>query len=235
MLKRLFLSSIFGLSLSLLLPAQETPSPEQGTVTTTGKFQPAETPPASGLVPKRELSGEFRVKELGADRVQIGKVIIDRSQRSISFPATVEVRDQNLEYLLVHETGKVHESLLSTPVPARDVHLAVILLAANGKSPKVEISWRKNGPDAVKPLTSLITQKEGAPKLGPGAWEYLGSSFDSRGFIAQREGSFIALIQDPAALIVHRLASGLGRDDVYLPNTKHLPALGVPVKVVLTF
>ena len=68
--------------------------------------------------------------------------------------------------------------------------------------------------------------------MEPGAWTYHGSTIDAAGFAATREGSIIALINDPAALVTNPRP---GRDDdtLHVPNTAKLPVPGVPVKIIL--
>ena len=69
------------------------------------------------------------IKELDAERVQIGDVILNRKTREIRFPAAVNMAGgELLEFALVHTNGKVHESLLVTEVPATHINVAFKLL-----------------------------------------------------------------------------------------------------------
>lgn len=225
-------SLLLALTLPLLAQSQ-TPPPEQGKVKPTGKFQPKA--PANQETKDKVLDARFQIRELDARRIKIGEIIIHRTERTITFPVAVAVRDQLLEYLLVHETGKTHESLLTTKIFPRDLHLAALLLGVNGQSPKIELTWRKNGPDARRLLTEMIGAVEGTAPLASGKWHYSGSTFDSRGFVAQREGSFITVLDDPASLIRHPDAIKLGQDDQFRPAIKQLPPKGTPIKILLTF
>ena len=62
----------------------------------------------------------------------LGEVQVSPSTLAISFPAQVNQRTGLVEYLLVHETGKVHESILKTKVGGQQIHAAALLFA--GKS-----------------------------------------------------------------------------------------------------
>ena len=56
------------------------------------------------------------VKQLDETRFQIGEVTFDKKTREIRFPTKVNMTEGQLEFLVVHENGKVHESLLSTTI-----------------------------------------------------------------------------------------------------------------------
>src|SRR3954466_14443216 len=63
----------------------------------------------------------------------IGEVKIDAHARAISFPAQVNQRAGAIEYFLVHETGKIHESIFKTAVAPRDIHTAALLFSSTNK------------------------------------------------------------------------------------------------------
>src|SRR2546425_4242496 len=64
------------------------------------------------------------IKQIGPDVFQIGSVQFDKSKKTIRFPAKVNMSTGAVEYLLVHSTGKVHESVLKTDVEPYQIHLA---------------------------------------------------------------------------------------------------------------
>jgi len=141
-----------------------------------------------------------------------------------------------LEYALVHQSGKIHESLLSTKISPKALHLAVLLLNGEGKHPEIELFWRKNGPDARVPLNVLIQPVGASPRLEADQWLYKKATLDCQGRLAAlQEGSFITLLNDPKALIQHQVAASLGHDDAYKPFTKKLPFKGAPVRLIITF
>lgn len=61
-----------------------------------------------------------------------GKVRLDATRREVSFPAVVNRRDGPMEYLLVHTSGKTHESVLRTDVQPSQIQMALLLLGAKG-------------------------------------------------------------------------------------------------------
>ena len=132
------------------------------------------------------------------------------------------------------------------------VHLAMLLLGGSSvpvlgefKQPapvpetnalRVELSWRTNDVTVTFPLAQMVSVANGSPK-DPGQpmsldrWLYNGSEFDRWGFAAQREGSLVALIRDPAAL-VNNPAPIAQRPDS-LSHAAVLPAKGTLVRVIL--
>ncbi len=58
----------------------------------------------------------------------IGDVTFDPRSRSIRFPARINQTEGLLEFLLVHQNGKIHESLLVTDISATNLNLAFKLL-----------------------------------------------------------------------------------------------------------
>ena len=60
----------------------------------------------------------------------LGSVSVNARARMISFPAVLNMRKGAIEYLAVHETGKVHESIFKTSVSAKEIHAAALLFAA---------------------------------------------------------------------------------------------------------
>src|SRR6185503_8141895 len=61
---------------------------------------------------------------------EIGKLRLDQAKGTISFPAAVNLREGPIEYLLVAEYGKIHESLLRTEVDPYSIQLALLLRGA---------------------------------------------------------------------------------------------------------
>jgi hypothetical protein len=181
------------------------------------------------------------VRALDDGRVAVGKVIVDPETRTAAVPVKVNMtgrwrRDASgdrvlsadpIEYLLVHENGKSHESLFTTTARPFSLHTAMLLLGLQ-KQPTGQ-------PERLPPATiddaylATAPLPEGAPVLihlqsspdaeavpvtghvhavasnGPWParqpWTYNGSYFMQRAFIAEVDGSFVSLITDPAALV----------------------------------
>lgn len=215
-------------------PPETEKAVEGGEVAPSGKFTPQGAPPAGGPASAEELKSAAQgyIRELGPDELQIGSVRLNKRKRTISFPAMVAEKERALEYALVHESGKTHEALFSTAAAIQDVHVAALLLDGDGQSPKIEVTWRKHGGEAKVPLHELIGVKDGSLDA---VWHYNGSVFIHGGFAASREGSLVALLNDPSALVNHPAAGALMRDDVFFAQTAKLPPDGVQVTIVMVF
>jgi hypothetical protein len=242
--------------------AKVPPPTSQGTVNASGKFTPANFATAistNGNVPRTpaeaeaELNRALSFKQTGSNTFQIGRVEFDREKRTVTVPATVCVTNQILEYALVTTGGKTYESLLATAASPVDIHLALLLLGVSQvpilgdvKQPapipdtnalQIDVSWQTNGQVITVPLSKLIVFTDGHPEslglpMSLDKWLYNGSQFDQWGFEAQREGSLVALIRDPAAL-VNNPGSDRDNDLVHFPNARILPEQGTPVSVIL--
>lgn len=205
-----------------------------GNVAASGKFTPNELRSVIGPASMEELkiAAQGYIRESGPDELQIGSVRLNKRKRTIAFPAKVAEKERALEYAIVHETGKTHEALLSTSAAIQDVHVAALLIDAGGLSPQIEVTWRKHGGEARVPLHAMIGMKEGSLDA---VWRYNGSEFIHGGFAASREGSVVALMNDPSALVNHPAAGALMKDDVFFAQRAQLPPEGVQVTVVMTF
>lgn len=200
----------------------------------------------SGDVPV--ASTNATVVKVGPGRFQIGEVRIDQPQRTVSFPATVNLRDGNIEYVVVAVTGKTHESIFKTTAQPQHVQIALLLLGARGATnalpedpaqplpgtpAAIEIRWTEAGGKTQAFGADVFIQDRRAQKaLASGNWVYTGSRLREDGFAAQVDGSIVSLITDSDAL-VNNPRPGREDDDNWLVRTNQLPALGQPVEVTI--
>lgn len=188
------------------------------------------------------------ITETGAGRYRIGSVHLDATGRVITLPARLNMRDGVVEYALVTEGGKRHESLLTTDTAPEHIQVARLLLGSSGAAtggcpPAVEvrIQWALDGAPVDHALEELLVLRKEAPDqtarrtpMPGGPWTYQGSQFDPTGFAATREGSIIAVIRDEAALVDNPREDGLD-DACHEPATGRLPPPDTPVRVLLKF
>lgn len=186
--------------------------------------------------------------------IRLGDIELRTDSRTIRFPAEVNLTNQVIEYVLVTEDGKTHESLLRTPARPTDLQVAFLLLGVKpqsesrrthrplavraGSRVEVGVEWQENGvgrTNQVSDWIGLATGKSGGPVRGAGipVWAYTGSRVLNGRYLAQEEGSIISLIRDPVAMIVN---PGADRDDddIHFPLTGDVPARGTRVTVVLS-
>ncbi len=188
------------------------------------------------------------VRALGAGRFGVGLVTLDKTNRIVSFPASVNLREETIEYAVVHQTGKTHESLFRTAARAQDIHVALLLLGVKpamtnsfgvdgnalplGDKVWIEAAWTTHGACVSLPIEELALNKQTKHPMPRGEWIYNGSNFSEGAFTAQRDGSIVSTHLDPGALI-NNPRPGRENDDLYVPNTAKLPPLGTPVEIII--
>ena len=174
--------------------------------------------------------------------LNFGAVRVNPGALSISFPAEVNQRTGLVEYLVVHETGKVHESVFKTKVGGQQIHAAALLFAEKGanatnaqpKLKSIQITWSENGAEKKSAAAELILDKKKKRPLGETKWAYCGSRLIDGVFLAQRDGSLIAIIEDRDAL-VDQATPDASDDENWEPLTEKLPAIATAVTITLLF
>jgi hypothetical protein len=196
------------------------------------------------------------VQMIGPGLYRVGAVLVNRDERTVSFESQLNTNAGPMEYLLVHERGKVHESILKTSAEPFHIHTAMLLLgvapstnsagaeAASGpieepaaiKLPgrkiEVTVSWTAAGRRQDVPGGELVFNTQANGPLTNAAWVYNGSRMISGRYIAQIEGSIISLITDAGAQ-VNQTGPGHDNDQIWTASTNRLPRAGVPARVTL--
>ncbi len=204
------------------------------------------------------------LKQISRDVFQLGAVRLDKSRKTVQFPAQLNMRDGVIEYLLVNARGKTYESLLRTDTEPYDIHLAMLLigakgapqtaallnaptepfhvnrpasptnsspaLAIQGDSVTIELAWQMaDGPKQL-PAEDCIMNLATKNNASRGPWTYNGSRVVNGIFLAQREASIVAMIDDIDAL-VNNPRPGSDNDQIWQINSNVLPPLNTPVEV----
>lgn len=198
---------------ALRQPSQARASPAQSALSPGNPGNPAETNRAN-------------------PNLQLGLVSVYPANRSLSFPAVVNMVAGPVEYLVVHNNGKLHESIFATEAQPAQIHAAALLLHKRTNLPPVEISViHEAKTNTAAALIRCIADKR---PFSPKPWNYLGSRVAEGTFLAQRDGSILSIRSDPDALI-ESPDSRRDQDDIWQPMQTHLPEPGAPVTVVLKF
>lgn len=234
-------------------------------LTATARAQAKPAPPApSAKAPEASAPAEApdpakAIRRLDGSRFELNGIIFDKKSRAISLPAKVNMSEGLLEYALVHESGKVHESLLSTAVSPFDLNVVLLLLnyqpceaffdlsnkeagAVPVKNPvigvasqlQVSVEWKDSGGSAKSAaLESLLLNLDQKNTVTPGSFTYTGSQVRNDGsFLAQDTGSILALYVD-AASVINNPREGNENDDIWVPDQKKVPARDTLVTVLL--
>lgn len=187
------------------------------------------------------------VERIGDGIFRIGKVTIDRKQRLVSFPASVNQAQGLLEYVLVRTGGKTHESLLRTDAEPYDIQLACLLLNLSGTDRPIAHQGANETPtgdpvrlsitlnnETIMPEQWLIqTSNDTKQDVPPLNWLFTGSLISEGRFMAQTEGSIIALFHDPFAILDHASKGGES-DRVWFVKEGALPPPGTPVTLTIS-
>ena len=198
-----------------------------------------------------ETATNAPIKDVGEGRLQVGLVTIDSKQKTLTFPALVNMTTGLVEYLVVTTGGKVHESLLRTDAEPFHIHTAMLLLGVkqatnsdaavffDGKKQipgaPISIDVTTPGPKAgshpIHEFLSFAASKRPVTTEDIPRWIYNGSRFAEAGvFLGQREGSIVSLIADPAALI-NNPRPDRENDELWTLHTQKIPPVGTPVQV----
>lgn len=196
------------------------------------------------------------VEDLGEGRLRIGQVELDQKTRIISFPAVVNMDEGLLEFAVVHENGKLHESLFSTTTSAMNINIALKLLnyqespelfpilnedyESTGEFPEVapdiraaarirfSASWNQNNTNQEVALNELIYHLVLEKPMPPGPWLIQGSYLHNGTFKAETSGDLCAIFISRSALFNYP-GDGHGNDEIWIPNPNKVPPIGTPV------
>ncbi len=209
----------------------------------------AEEEPAS---PERPL-----VTQVGDHAYRIGEIRFDSKTREVRIPVVVNMREGGpMEYLLVHESGKVHESVFVTRVSALHLQIALKLLkyesghgdvfnrmlpphlieeeggkrADRGES--VNLAFIADSTDTEVPAGELILDGDSMEPLSDPGWIHTGSEIREGNFMAEVEGGFVAIYLDPNAMF-NMTRDGADIDERWGANDKKIPKIGTKGELVI--
>ena len=197
-------------------------------------------------------ASDAEVQSLGEGRFRLGEIEFDSGSRSIWLPCTVNTKQDVLEYVLVHEQGKVHESLLTTAVSPLQLQIVLKLLNYRqgkgellnaylppgetppppeppGEAVELLVEWDEEPPVSVN--QTILDRTTNGP-LEPTPWILTGSEVINGKYQAELEGSIIALYRDPLAMFNSPHARMVDDEnwfaiDIALPKAEHRVVLTI--------
>jgi hypothetical protein len=200
------------------------------------------------------------VRKIDHDHYSVGQVTFQKSTRAISFDAKVNQTGGLIEFLLVTEKGKIHESVFSTTISPTDLNVAFKLLGyrsspelfeirtadhqPTGRFPDVPeetrkpariqltVSWLQNGKNAVVDVNALALNSETRETIPAGPWLYTGSIMTESGFRAEATGDIVALFSNSSAMVNYP-GKGRDNDEIWSVNPGQLPAKGSLVRITI--
>jgi hypothetical protein len=190
-------------------------------------------------------------ERIGPGQYRIGEIQINKAEKSVSFPAFVNMNKGLLEYVIVRNAGKTHESLLRTAIEPYNLQLACLLVGMEGTSKQLayqgdpatpqgepveillQIKDKDGNATTIKP-ESWLTKMVGDNKREVSAldWVYTGSVVGNGRFAAQMSGSIVALYHDPVAMFDNASPGGES-DKIWFAREESAPPVGTPVTVII--
>lgn len=212
-------------------------------------------PPSRDEAAFTNLAERTQVKPVAPGIFEIGRVRLNKPEGTVSFPAVANMERGAVEFLLVTGFGRTHESVLRSDVDPYQIHLAMLLLGARGNTHAVEgvraaagptetpygkaiggdrigveVAWKSGDREVRRPGEELVMNLAEGRVMSAGEWTYTGSVVVDGVFLAQVDGSLVAVMREPAAL-VNNPREGAERDEIWGVNTNTVPALDTPVEV----
>jgi hypothetical protein len=177
---------------------------------------------------------------------RVGDVTVDAKLGVAAFPAKVNQLVGLIEYALVTEAGKVHESFLSTKARPSDIHAALLLLGIKpNDGVSVEVGWKIGDKWTRKPLADCIAQYplEAASErddkvtdksfdLKSCDWKWIGVRLRNGKPTADVSGSILSLQPDTDALALIEPMVDTGRFGTHV-WPKRVPKLGQAVQIFI--
>lgn len=212
---------------------------------------------AATIALRADVSNDSTLKQIAPGIFQLGSVRLDANQKTIRFPASINMTDGAVEYFLVNGIGKLHESVLKTETEPAQIHAAMLLIGAQGAPATfstndvsqekyiahpgtneiggdkiaIEVSWKNGETEKHVRAEDLVFNTETKLSMTRGDWIYNGSKVVNGTFIAQRDGSIVSIITDSLAL-ANNTRAGHENDQIWIVNTNTIPKLNTPVEVM---
>lgn len=179
---------------------------------------------------------------------EFGKILINKEKRQFSIPAVCNQTSGLIEYALVHNNGKIHESLFRTSVSPRLIHATLLLLKQNPQSNffrilendkaqlsnidvlEISVEWEHNGSRQVNDLHSMALNQADERKLAESAFVFTGSKVIEGNYLAEEDGSIVAIYHDNRATI-NCMDEQSNSDDVWIANSEDMPPKNLPVRI----
>ena len=208
------------------------------------------TDPASMIPAEQQRQLPSPIERVSPGVFRIGDVMLNKKEKSISFPALVNMDKGLLEYLIVSSSGKTHESLFRTKVQPYNLQIAFLLLGFEGTDNKLAQQGSPEKP-VGEPLEIMVEHKQQAETtivnvenwmmqiidekkkdLEKLDWTFTGSYVMDGLFMAQSEGSIVSVFRDPTALI-DNASKGDESDEIWFVKEVTVPPVGTPVTITI--
>ncbi len=200
--------------------------------------------------PQSEKKAESIIKQKGENHLSVGNILIHKTSKDISFPVKLAIKDEIIEYLLVTDFGKTHETLLVTEASAYHLNIALKLVGYKESKelfrvydesglPSSEffvekeeikaaarfnlfLTWEEDGVEKESNINTLIQNRVTKKQAEIRPFVYSGSFLSGGHLLAHQTGNIIAIFTDPASL-ANFSNKGHEDDTLWYPFKKNLP------------
>lgn len=198
-------------------------------------------------------SSGLLVEKIDSTTFRFGEITFESKNREIRIPTWLNMEAGLLEFLLVHEQGKIHESLLFTKVRASELltvfHLLKYQPLLDGRSSKtpldvrlrklkksqlkVEVEWKSGCELRRLPIENWVENIKNHRSMTANQWILSGSIVSEGKLAADRTGDLLAILVTEKALLNYR-GNGNNNDDVWQVFSNRVPRLGTPVTLIFS-
>lgn len=189
-------------------------------------------------------------KIISNEVIAIGKVHINRRNKEVSFPGTVQLTEGAIEVLITTETGRKYETLLASDIDPYNLQLALLLSGAeNGtrlqsknkiKGQKYVIPqgdiiniFVKTKDGQTQPITNWLINARTSKPFTKNQWVFVGSSFNSqKKCLAAKDGNIVTTWSFGNTILDNPSVTG-DTDDYFNVATKTVPKSKTPVTIIM--
>ena len=215
-------------------------------MTAIANFAIAQPPPAPNESTNDE--GAAKLERLPNGDVKLGAIRLCRDTRTLSFPATTEIRTGPIEVLISSPTGRLHEALLEADVSA--LHLQVMMYLAGlengarlpggevgqGDLVDIHVEWTDaDGETRRQPVEYFLRDRRAEDGKQRAGWVFVGSSAQAGELLAETEGNLVLTWSQGETIL--DTADPEGNDDtLFTAHTEHLKTIpkGAQITVIIT-
>lgn len=199
------------------------------------------------------------IKKVDENTARLGQVLINHKEKSLSFPAQLNLQEGLIEYMVSMPHGKTHETLFFTLADPLHISVASKLISIPSyqgffperddnmewkpyKKPKfadykkalvsITASWKQDGKTYTYPISELVSYKASGQTLSEHEWVLIDSGFYNKCYQASVLGDVIAIFGDSNAFISYSGFANEG-ENVWMANTEKLPKAETPVTITI--
>lgn len=202
------------------------------------------------------------VQKIDESSVSIGKVIINHKEKSVSFPAVVNMNQGLIEYIVGMPHGKIHETLILTEADPLHVSLGMRMLKFTAfekffpmrdgnlewlpfTPPKpedyanayvhIDFTWEQDGAKKSSDLSDMLLNARTRKPFPATDWLYTNSFFYNGRYQASLSGDIIAIFADRTSPINYIGEFNKGDNDSgWVADPEKMPEPGTPITITIT-